>query len=110
MSRVCAVQTAFEILRLSCVMKRKLWKKRVSDVKRVVGIVAVLAAIVTLCSGCSRFVCASCKQEKSGKQYVVEAADMEFSLCRECYREYGEKKAEMSAPVNNGMGDLTDLF
>ena len=78
--------------------------------KRVIGIVCLLAAMVMLCSGCGKFTCADCARERNGKQYVLEVAGEEFLLCKACYQEYLEKREEMNAHVNGSMGDLSGVL
>lgn len=74
--------------------------------KRIAAILCLLLALTMLC-GCGPFTCAGCQREVHGKRHVLEVAGEEFPLCKDCYREYAEKKETLDDAVKGGYGDLT---
>jgi len=77
--------------------------------KRIIGIVCLLVLMVTMLTACNKFTCADCGQVVKGKEYVLDVAGEEFSLCNDCYNEYQERRAEVDRIVKDGIGDLTQI-
>lgn len=77
--------------------------------KRIIGIVCLLLAMVTMLAACNKFTCADCGQVVKGKEHVLDVAGEEFSLCNDCYNAYQERRAEVDRVVKDGIGDLTKI-
>lgn len=77
--------------------------------KRIIGIVCLLLAMVTVLTACNKFTCADCGQVVKGKEHVLDVAGEEFSLCNDCYNAYQERRAEVDRVVKDGIGDLTKI-
>ena len=53
--------------------------------KRVFGIVLLVALLVTMLVGCGKFKCDLCQKEKSGKKHNEEILGQEVVYCDDCY-------------------------
>ncbi len=65
--------------------------------------------MVTVLTACHKSTCADCGQVAKGKEYVLNVAGDEFSLCNDCYNAYQEKRAETNRLVKDGIGDMTQI-
>ena len=52
--------------------------------KKFLLLVVSVVTLLTLTS-CGKFTCTQCGQEKSGKQYTIELAGIEYKACEDCH-------------------------
>jgi hypothetical protein len=69
--------------------------------KLICGLVLTATLLVAL-TGCGKFTCDLCDEEKSGKQYKDEILGQEVVYCQDCYDELKE--------LEEGLEDLGDMF
>ena len=56
--------------------------------KRICLFLALLTALTAL-SGCGKFTCEMCGEEKSGKKYTITLQDdKKITVCRDCHDEW----------------------
>ncbi|MBQ8350831.1 MAG: hypothetical protein IJY20_02150 [Clostridia bacterium] len=69
--------------------------------KLIFGLV-MAATLATALTGCGKFTCDLCNEEKSGKQYKDEMFGQEVVICKDCYNDLKE--------LEEGLEDLSDKF
>jgi len=62
--------------------------------KKIIITLTVVTVMMSL-TGCGKFKCDICGQEKSGKSYSVEVFGQQATLCKDCYDEMKELQEEL---------------
>ena len=73
--------------------------------KKLIGLLLLLSMLATLLTGCGKFTCDLCGEERSGKQYKEEILGEEIVYCRECYDEL-KALEEGANDLKDAIGDL----
>ena len=74
--------------------------------KLICGLV-LAATLATALTGCGKFTCDLCNEEKSGKQYKDEILGQEVIYCKDCYEELKELGEDLEN-LGDSIGDLFD--
>jgi hypothetical protein len=65
------------------------------DMKRIISLLLVVVAMVCMLTACSKFECAMCEKEVSGKKHEAIKLGEKVEVCDKCYEAY-EKTINMS--------------
>lgn len=57
--------------------------------RKMCALFMIVTVLVSL-TGCGKFTCAFCEEEKSGKKYESEILGEEVVICQDCYDEIQE--------------------
>ena len=60
-------------------------KERRDHMKKLIGVIALAAIVVSMLAACGKFTCDICGEEKSGKKHEEEVFGMEVVYCDDCY-------------------------
>lgn len=53
--------------------------------KKIIGILVLAVAMVTMLTACGKFTCDLCGEEKSGEKHESELLGQEVVICDDCY-------------------------
>ena len=53
--------------------------------KKIISLLVLVFAMVTMLTACGKFTCALCNEEKSGEKHVSEIEGEKIEICDDCY-------------------------
>ena len=63
--------------------------------KKMLSLALILTLMMLTLTGCGKFTCDLCGEEKSGKSYTASVLGEEVTICKDCKTELDELKNEL---------------